>query len=122
MSQFTGIAFPFQKIGAEFPATAEDQTLIRDSIVQIITTVRGERLMRPDFGCGALTHVFDNNDMVLAENIRAETLSALSKYEPRIMVTSINVVQKDETITLEIVYVLKATRQQQALVLPLASV
>lgn len=111
MATFKGIQFPFQKGTTSFPAAADDAALIRQSIIQILLTEAGERLMRPDFGSGLLSRVFDNNDAVLESVLQAEIFAAVGKWEPRAIVRSVDTVRKDSTITVTVNYVIVATRQ-----------
>jgi hypothetical protein len=39
-------------------AMATDEESVRQSILIILSTAKGERLMRPDFGCGLHEYVF----------------------------------------------------------------
>lgn len=114
-NQFRGIAFPFSKSAAALPAPAFDDDLIKQSLFQIIMTAKGERAMRPEFGSNATSFIFENNDLVLQETIRAETMSAISKFEGRVIVRSVDVLQEDSFVTITILYVVKSTRQEQTL-------
>lgn len=111
---FRGINFPFTKSSTALPAPASDSDLIRQSLIQIIMTGKNERVMRPDFGSGVLRFVFENNDDLLEELIRAEVTSAVGRFEPRVALQDI-LVERDEEkalVTITLVYVLVTTRQQ----------
>lgn len=118
---FKGIQFPFQKGTTSFPAKTEDADLIRQSIIQILLTEPGERLMRPDFGSGLMSRVFDNNNEVLASLLQAEVFSAIGRWEPRAIVQSVDTQRKDSTIVVTVNYVVVATRQQDAVNLALST-
>ena len=75
--------------------------------------------MRPDFGTSAEAYVFENNDVLLEENIRTEVFNALAKYEPRIIVTGITAVREGTEITLTIFYIIKAMREATSTTLQL---
>ena len=64
---------------------------IQQSILIILSTAKGERVMRPDFGCGIHDLVFDPNDATTAASIRVEVNSALVTWEPRIEVLDVTV-------------------------------
>lgn len=64
---------------------------IRESILLIVGTSRGERVMRPDFGCGLHDLVFSSNDSVTAARVSHEIREALVEWEPRAEVLSIDV-------------------------------
>ena len=110
---FRGFAFPFQRDGVNFPKQADDDDLIRDSLVQLILTARFERLMRPDFGTNALSFVFENNDGLLAENLRTEVMNVVGRFEPRVIIRQIQTSRQDTKILLTISYIVRATRQSR---------
>ena len=122
MSAFIGISFPFRKGQTSFPEKVEDADLIRQSIIQILLTGRGERLMRPDFGSGVTGLVFDNNNPTLAASIEAEVFSALGKFEPRVVVRSVTTSSpKENQVIVTVNYVVLATRQQDSVGLSLSA-
>jgi uncharacterized protein len=57
---------------------------IRESIWIILSTAPGERLMRPDFGCGIHQFIFALNDTRTAGLVRFHVEEALTRWEPRI--------------------------------------
>lgn len=116
MATFKGIAFPFQKGPTAFPEKAEDSDLIRQSIIQIVMTQRGERVMRPDFGSGVMRYVFENNDELLEQQIRTEVFASVARHEPRAIIQAVSVDQEDNEVIISISFVIRATRQQDRLV------
>jgi Bacteriophage baseplate protein W len=60
------IAFPFQLDGSGRTALTADDQHLRDMIRQLVFTDPGERVMRPDFGCGIRRLVFMPNSDALA--------------------------------------------------------
>ncbi len=121
VATFQGIAFPYQKGNTSFPSKVEDALLVRQSIIQILLTEPGERLMRPTFGSGLMSRVFDNNDVLLESIIQAEVFSAVGRWEPRAIVQGVDVARKDSTITVTVNYVVVATRQQDSVELVLST-
>src|SRR5947208_5859467 len=65
---------------------------VRESILLIIGTARGERVMRPDFGCGIHDLVFAPNDTTTAALASHEVRESLIEFEPRIQVMNLSVV------------------------------
>jgi hypothetical protein len=112
MATFRGIRFPFGKNSAAFPASVEDEELVRESIVQIVSTAKGERVMRDDFGSSAFSFVFENNTEVLAELIRNEVSGAIARYEPRAIVRDVQTLREDNQVTITIFYVVALTGRQ----------
>jgi phage baseplate assembly protein W len=84
-----GVAFPLgvDSDGRIAMRSLEDQ--VRQSILLILRTARGERVMRPDFGAGLEQLVFTPltpSTVALAEHQAKE---ALVRFEPRIEVLSL---------------------------------
>ncbi|WP_313068064.1 GPW/gp25 family protein [Achromobacter animicus] len=52
------LRFPFEPDARGRSRNADDATHVRDMIEQVLFTVPGERVNRPDFGCGLLQLVF----------------------------------------------------------------
>jgi len=94
---------------------------IRQSIRIILETAPGERVMRPNFGCGIHELVFSAIDSTAIQRIRSVVDEALRRCEARIEVQNINV---DEAATLdgqllvEIEYRIRRTNQLGNLVFP----
>lgn len=121
MATFRGIAFPFGKSTTNFPAKVEDEDLVRQSIVQIITTSKGERVMRPDFGSNAMSFVFENNNDLLAELIREEVTTAITKFEPRAIVRDVQTSSADNEVTITVIYVVVLTGKQDSVAVTVPS-
>jgi phage baseplate assembly protein W len=94
---------------------------IRQSILIILETAPGERVMRPNFGCGVHELVFTAVDSTAIELIRSSVQEALVRCEARIDVLDISV---DEAATsegkllVEIEYRVRKTNQTGNLVFP----
>jgi len=112
-TSYRGIALPFKKSATALPAPVVDEDLIKQSLVQIVLTGKGERIMRPEFGSNAYAFVFENNDLVLQETIRTEVMSAIAKFETRAIVRTVDVTRSETEVVVTINYVVIATRQEQ---------
>jgi Bacteriophage baseplate protein W len=77
-------------------AVAEYEADVRQSILIILETSRGERVMRPDFGCGIHDLVFEVIDVSTLTRIETAVREALTKYEARIEVLSVDVDPREE--------------------------
>lgn len=64
---------------------------IRESIRIIIGTAKGERVMRPDFGCGIHEYVFATIDETSRNLVASTVREALVEWEPRIEVLNVDV-------------------------------
>jgi phage baseplate assembly protein W len=102
-------------------AAAEYEVDIRQSIITIIGTAPGERVMRPDFGCGVHDLVFETIDTALLTRVQTTVTAALVKYEARIEILSVNVdplLAADGILTIELQYRVRLTNQKDNLVYP----
>lgn len=63
---------------------AEYEDDIAEAIRIIIWTARGERIMRPDFGCGIERYLFETNDDTTLRLIEAEVAESIRMWEPRV--------------------------------------
>lgn len=82
---------------------------IRDGLIQLLLTSKGERPMRLDFGTDLRKSCFEPLDGKLLETLRKSILSAISKYEPRVIIRNFNI-KSDEAnsrIFLEMVFSIK---------------
>jgi phage baseplate assembly protein W len=102
-------------------AFAEYKDDVEQSIRIILETAKGERCMRPDFGCGIHDLVFTSLDATTLQRIRSEVTDALTRFEARIELLSVNV---DPQATLEgellvnVEYRVRSTNQIGNLVFP----
>jgi phage baseplate assembly protein W len=100
------------------PAEYEDS--VRQAIWIILGTARGERVMRPDFGCGIYDMVFEVNSPATEGRIAQEVREALLLNEPRIDVRDVQVdAQSDgEVLLISIDYEVRSTNNVFNLVYP----
>jgi uncharacterized protein len=102
-------------------ASVEYEDDIRQSILIILETARGERVMRSDFGCGIHELVFEAVDSKTLQRIRSEVEDALRRYEARIEVLGITI-DEDATsegvLMIELEYQVRRTNQIGNLVFP----
>jgi hypothetical protein len=119
----------FLGVGWRFPPTMRDGVLqlvdaddsIRESILLILRTAKGERVMRPDFGCGINDLVFDGNNSGTATLIQTVVEDALREFEKRINVTDVRVTPDDDQenrLNIAIDYLIRDTNQRENLVYP----
>jgi len=65
-------------------ATVEEEASIRQAIQLLLSTVPGERVMRPDYGCHLERLLFEPNDHTSAGLAIHYVRQALQRWEPRI--------------------------------------
>lgn len=102
-------------------ATSAFEEDIRQAIRIIIETAPGERLMRPDFGCGIHELVFEPVDSAMLQRVRAVVQDALIRYEARVDVLGVEA-NRDESVDglllIELEYRVRRTNQVGNLVYP----
>jgi uncharacterized protein len=115
-----GTAFPLRLDAATHAvARAEYEDSVRQSILIILGTAKGERVMRPDFGCGIHDLVFANVSAATIARIDREVHEALLRLEPRIDVTAVEVSAAAANLLLiNIDYEVRATNTAFNLVYP----
>ena len=65
----------------------EDRASVRQAVFLLISTIPGERVMRPDYGCDLHKLTFSPNDGTTAGLAIHYVRQALDRWEPRIQVT-----------------------------------
>ena len=81
-----------------FPVNFTTINQAKDNLVNLIMTKKGERLMRPDFGCDIWNIVFSQIiDDDIAFEMRAAIDSAVNEFMPYITITNL-VVNTDEEL------------------------
>lgn len=120
-----GIDFPFRftkskQVGVIATSNAGER--IKDSIHLILATGIGERLFNPEFGSRLPELVFEPSDEVLYRLLVIYTANALSRWEKRIKVESINLVKNLDgdysRIGIEITYTIRNSHIRGSYVYP----
>lgn len=103
MTDFLDVPYGFGGRGRT--ATTQDEDHVRDLIKQVLFTSPGERVNRPDFGCGLRQLVFAPNGDVLAGATQFLVRSALIHWlEGVVEVEHVEVEAVDATLTVVIGY------------------
>ena len=93
------LAFPLSIDGSGRSATTDENRHIRDMIMQVLFTNPGERVNRPDFGCGLKRLLFMPNSQPLAAATQVLVKSALQKWlENEIQVEQVAVESQDSQL------------------------
>jgi hypothetical protein len=121
-STFLGVGWQFY-VGVDDQgriASAAYEESIRQAIGIILRTAPGERVMRPDFGCGIHDLVFEVNSASTATRVATQVRQALLRWEPRINVSDVQVTagEDDAVLFIGIEYKVRATNNSFNLVYP----
>jgi phage baseplate assembly protein W len=114
----TSIHYPFT-IDAGVGRLAEETDYaahVEQMIKQVLFTNPGERINRPDFGCGLRRMVFAPNSEVTASLTQVTVFQALETWlGDLINVDEVRVKAIEEVLEVGIVYVLKARQERRYL-------
>ncbi len=93
---------------------------IAQSVRLILNTRKGERVMRPNFGCRLCDFAFESFSQSVRSEMIEEIRSALTLHEPRIsdIEVAIDDTAPEGRIMLDISYVVRATNNPYNLVFP----
>jgi hypothetical protein len=106
--------YPFQIDGRGRAALTDADDHIRDMIYQVLFTNPGERVNRPDFGCGLLQLVFMPNSGALATATQFLVQGSLQRWlDDVIQVEKVQVTNEEERLTVEVVYVRRDNGQRE---------
>lgn len=116
-----GWAFPLQFNPRGQIALAAGERDIVQAIQLILSTMPGERVMRPEFGCQAWELVYSPIDADTISLMANYVTEALDRWEPRISVDSVESFRDpadDGTLLVQIQYTVKATHDPRSIVYP----
>jgi len=105
VSDTTYLDVPFHVGGAGRTATTGQDDHIRDMIFSVLFTSPGERVNRPDFGCGLKTLVFSPASQAIAAATKVLVKGSLQKWlEAEIEVEDVDVEAVENEIVVTVVY------------------
>lgn len=126
-----GDGYAFLGNGWNFPVLPEKITgriqecsceeSIRQSIYLIIMTRKGERVMRPDFGCDIHKFMFDTVDYTTLTMMKRAVEEALIRWEPRITDIQVQIfdrIQEKHGVEIRVDYRVRTTNNLFNLVFP----
>ena len=106
--------FPFDFDARGRTAETGDSDHIRDLIQQVLFTAAGERVNRPDFGCGLQRLVFAPNSGELAAATQFLVQGSLQQWlGDLIEVNEVQVESDDAKLSVSIQYTERRTQQQR---------
>lgn len=106
--------YPFRFDGRGRTAATDENDHIRDLIEQVLFTAPGERVNRPDFGCGIGRLVFAPNSTELAAATQFLVQGSLQQWlGGLIQVNEVQVESNDAQLLITIVYTVNHTQEQQ---------
>lgn len=121
--EFLGIGWKYP-VGVEANGSISRSSYeenIRESILLILGTSKGERLMRPEFGCSIHDYVYSTMDTLTRRMIENAVYEALVAWEPRIEVNEIKTLTEkalEGKLLISIDYKVRRSNTQVNLVYP----
>lgn len=120
----TGWSFPpeFHKHGGKVnlkTVTAEED--IRESLTILLSTMPGERVMQPAYGCKLKTMLFENVNESTVTEIKDVIERAVLFFEPRITLNGIEVEAEnihEGRIDIKLAYTIRSTNTRSNIVYP----
>jgi phage baseplate assembly protein W len=93
---------------------------VKQLIKQVLYTSPGERINRPDFGCGVKRLVFAPNSDISASLLQVSIFEALDRWlSSVIQVSDVKVQALQEVLEIRVAYILKARQKKDYLNLEL---
>jgi phage baseplate assembly protein W len=117
----TGWAFPPRIDARGRIALARQERDVEEAIRIILLTPKGQRVMRPEFGCRIHDLAFSPNNATLMGLASYYVEEALAMWEPRIRVEEVKArvdLDSPERLLIDITYQVKATADRRSLVFP----
>ena len=106
--------FPYHIDGRGRTAETGEDDHIRDMIHQVLFTNPGERVNRPDFGCGVGQLVFMPNSDALAAVTQFLVQGSLTRWlDSVIVVHHVQVIAESQTLTIGVVYSKRSTGEER---------
>lgn len=106
------IGYPFRIDSAGHTAEAGREAHIRSMIEQVLFTVPGERVNRPDFGTGLRQYLFVGESDETLTAVQFLVQGALQQWLGDVIdIYAVDVQGQDSTMTVAVSYRLRATNQ-----------
>ena len=113
MSACSYLDVPFHLGGSRRTATTDADDHVRDMIFEVLFTSPGERVNRPDFGCGLKALVFAPASEAVTAATQLLVKGSLQKWlQAEIEVEDVQVETDDSEIRVTVVYTRRATGEK----------
>ncbi len=122
-NSFLGRGWSFPPVfsrGENSVQMVDEEEDIRQSLVILLSTIKGERVMQPDFGANMEELLFEPLTVSFAKKISDQIERAILFYEPRIKTDDISFNQDNENglVEIRIDYTIIATNNRRNIVYP----
>ena len=69
---------------------SRDASAIKQAIISLLLTNKGERLFQPEYGSDIRSQLFEPLDYATAASIKSSIFNTIQTFEPRIAITSLD--------------------------------
>lgn len=108
------IDFPFHFDRWGHTATTSYENHIRDLIEQLLFTTPGERVNRPEFGCGILSFIFSPNSPELAAALQMTIAAAIERWLGDLIdLNGLEVKSEDASLFITVQYEVQSTGEEE---------
>ncbi len=104
MARIKGVSVPFKFTRRGYPESCVDEKCLHDSIFSILSTIPGERVMRPEFGSYLRVLLFESMSRATGFRARAEVFRAIGAWERRVAVQDVLFELNDTTIIVHVTW------------------
>ena len=109
--KYKRVSFPFRlnNLGGVSSTEQGTRNHIEENITQILTTLKGERAMLPNYGCEVDLSMFENIDTPLYNILVREVINSITSQETQIDISpdDVDISSEDSTVTINIRYTIK---------------
>ena len=90
---------------------SRDASAIKQAIVSLLLTNKGERLMNPKYGSDIRSYLFEPLDYGTAAQIKANIRSTIDRFEPRISISDLKCLPNfnDNGFDVEMTYIIRGS-------------
>jgi len=95
----------YNKQDGPFQLNKTIEETVKQNFKNLVLTIRGERLMDPEFGVGISSYLFENYTQSTVQSLRAETTDQLRKYLPFISLEELTVAESKTNLNQFYIYI-----------------
>ncbi|MES2639546.1 MAG: GPW/gp25 family protein [Myxococcota bacterium] len=109
------LGFPFRIGPARVPVALSPSVAVREQLEQLLFTLPGERVNRPDFGCGVQRLVFSGATAETAAAAEYTIAVAVRRFlAEQVQFEAVRVTVDSVTLTIDLLYTVRATGEERA--------
>jgi uncharacterized protein len=99
MSKSINIKFPFQDSakGLFVDMSEDDNSAIKNDLIHLLLTEKGERYYLPTFGSNLRKYIFEPNDGITHSEIRQDLNETVKEYLPNLSINNIDITNKENS-------------------------